>query len=327
MTGLMMAYRPEEGQSEAEQQAALEVMMEQATKTRVDYLAHKLLIRIEPMVNGVDMKEQIRQDLAQRLEAPGGGAILVTIGYAYQSEANKKLKTFLGLGGFAASVREKGHKVSQTWKLAKSYVALNSVATKLESDEKKRIEAGQTETEEEVARRAELEDHALQQGLAFLWKIGLFEIEDVTRKACYKILHDYAPDVTHDLRQKRAHALQKIGGWYQKWAKKYVKDAAGVLAELGAMDPSNLARSSESDTSSGEASSSSPGAVVRADSAPTPPPRPHETAAQTQPSPRGPAEKAPTPPPRPAETTAQPKATAKEEAEPTPIILGAPPAQ
>lgn len=347
-TGLVLKLLAQEkpaGRTDEEQQQIIEAAIAEATKQRVDMLAHKLLIRIEPLVNGVDIKEHIHADLVQRLEAPGAGAILVTIGYAYQSEANKKLKSFLGLGGFAASIREKGHKVSQTWKLAKSLVALNSAANKLESDEQAaareaRAQSGQGETEEEVIRRAQLEEQMLQQGISVLWKLGLIEIEDITRQACHKILHDHAHDVTHDLRQKRASALLKLGGWYQKLAKKYVKDAAGVLADLGAMDPNDLTRSSSSDTSSGaEASSSSSSALTRtspppaaaaAGKAPTPPPRADE--APAVPPRTNTAGDAPAVPPRPDErelptADASRSAPAAEEPEHKPIILGAPPAQ
>lgn len=347
----LLSQEKPEGRTDEEQQKIIEAAIEEANKERLDMLAHKLLIRIEPLIHGVEMKEAVEADLAQRLEAPGGGAILTTIGYAYQNEGNKKLKSFLGLGGFAASIREKGHKVSQTWKLAKSLVALNSAANKLETDEEAakreaRAQSGQTETEAEVARRAELEDQMLRQGISVIWKLGLIEIEDITRQACQKILHDRSHDVNHELRQKRASALQKLGGWYQKMSKKYVKDAAGVLADLGAMDPADLSRSSSSDASSGaDASSSSSSALVRTSPPPTaaaagkaPTPPPHAPVADDAPAlpPRtNAAQEAPTLPPRsnadaerelPTADSSR-SAPAKEEAEHKPIILGAPPAQ
>lgn len=344
--GLVMKLAAQEkpaDRTDEQQQAFIEAEVAEATKKRVDELAHKLLIRIEPIIHGVDIQEVVKEDVAKRLEAPGGGAILVTVGYAYQSESSKKLKSFLGLGGLAARIRENGHKVSQTYKLAKSLVALNSAASKLETDEEiaareARIAAGHHETEEEVARRAELEDRMARHGISVIWKLGLIEVEDITRQACHKILNDYSHDVSHDLRQKRASAIGKLGALYQKLAKKYVKDAAGVLADLGVLNP-DLSQSGSSDTSSSSGATSphrttSPGPTPASSTAGPLSPRATSHGAYTAP-PASDASAAPPLPPRDAQAPPQvPPRTAPADStigadadKPSePIVLGPPPA-
>lgn len=322
-TGLVMKLMSEEkpaDRTDEEHQAKIEEAVAEANRERIEMLAYKLLIRIEPAVTGVDkerVKQMVEDDVAQRVEAPGGGAILCAVGYAYQSEGSKKLKSFLGLGGFAASVREKGHKLSQGWKLAKSLVALNSAAQKLE-------EPKENESEDDVQRRADLEEKAMRHGVAVLWKLGLFEIEEVTRAACQKILQDYSKGVTHELRQQRASALTKLGGWYQKMAKQHSKDSGDVLADLSNSLDSNASKTSSSSDrssptpSSSTASSSTPtssaaGAVVKispsVQTSTAPAPTPSETSSKTESTPI---------------SLGDTSTPASEEPKTTPIILGAP---
>lgn len=299
---LSMVEKPE-GRTDEEHQQVIEAAVEEATKERVNALAHKLLIRIEPLVNGVVIDDAIRDDVAAKLEAPGGGALLSHIGYVYQSEANKKLKSFLGLGSVAANIREKAHKVGQIWKLAKSAVQMGSANSQLE-----KMEGDETKAEE----RAVLEEKLKRHGMSTLWKVGLLEIENITRQVCGIILYDQT--VTSEMRQQRASAILKIGTMYQKLSKHHVKNSTAIFSDLenSLTDPQSTSSSS----------SPSPAPVDSATPSPTPAPPTSTTAAGPTPSTQStdhpklnvkalPAPEAPELPPKPAQTE--------------PIILGAPP--
>lgn len=147
--GLLMTLSAEAatgGRTEEEQQQFIAAQMEEAMTNRIQTLAHKLLIRIEPVIQDVPGWHAVfKADVDQKLEGPGGASLLYAIGYIYISEANKKLKSFLGLGNFAASLREKGHKVGQLWRVVRSAVSASSTASKLEQigeDETRQEERG-----------------------------------------------------------------------------------------------------------------------------------------------------------------------------------------
>lgn len=303
---LSMVEKPE-GRTDEEHQQVIEAAVEEATKERVNTLAHKLLIRIEPLVNGVEMDEAIREDVASKLDAPGGGALLSHIGYVYQSEANKKLKSFLGLGSVAASIREKAHKFGQIWKLAKSAVQMGSANSQLE-----KMEGDETKAEE----RAVLEEKLKKHGMSTLWKVGLLEIENITRQVCGVILYDQT--VSSEMRQQRASAILKLGTMYQKLSKHHVKNSTAIFSDLenSLTDPQNTSSSSSPNHSPVNSATPSPNPQPAAASSTT------STAGSTPANPSTgptntnvkalPAPQAPELPPKPAHTE--------------PIILGAPPA-
>ena len=260
MMSLSMVDKPE-GRSDEDHQIIMEKAVEEATKERVDTLVHKLLIRIEPLVQGENIDEMLREDVALKLDAPGGGALLSHIGYVYQSEANKKLKSFLGLGSVAANIREKAHKFGQFWKLAKAAVQLDSTNSQLEA-----MQGDETRAEE----RAALEEKLKRHGMSAMWKMGLLEIESITRQVCQRILHDGT--VTSDLRQSRAAAISKLGTLYQKLSKRHVKNSAAILADLetSLSDPHASASSSPTATVNSKTDTSpTPNAPTAASAAPT----------------------------------------------------------
>jgi hypothetical protein len=236
-----------QGMSDDEHMKMIENAIEEATKERINYLTHKLLIRIEPLVQGEDISDAIRDDVLVKLEAPGGGTLLDIIGYIYQSEAKKKLKSFLGLGKLAASLREKGHNISQTWKMAKAAVSVSATSSRLE--DLQGVEGPEAEAE-----RAALEEKLTQVGMSAMWRLGEIEIENITRQVCSAVLYD--SNVTSETRQKRASAIEKIGHIYKKLAKKFVKSGSAVMAEFAA------ALDEDSGSGRPEASSSTTGTTT-----------------------------------------------------------------
>jgi hypothetical protein len=65
----------------------------------------------------------IVEGLQDKIDAPGGPALLDCVGYVYVSEAKKSMGRFLGVEGFVAGMEEKGHNVKQTVSVV-SYVFL-----------------------------------------------------------------------------------------------------------------------------------------------------------------------------------------------------------
>jgi DnaJ-class molecular chaperone len=95
----------------AEEDAKLKEELEKVQADRREKLVYKLLIKLEPFVQneteGFDAI--ISADVAEKIDAPGGPALLDHIAYIYIQEAKQHLKRFLGIESFFANLSEKGH--------------------------------------------------------------------------------------------------------------------------------------------------------------------------------------------------------------------------
>jgi len=143
------------------------------------------------------------QDINDKLEAPGGIAILNTIGYVFMSEGKKNLGRFLGFEGFMAGVQETSHDISTT-------VSLISSAVKLQQAHERSERYGVTNEHDEAA--------LMTHGLDTIWKMGKQEIEKNVRSACKLVLREKST------KKKRAQALLDLGTLYKKEATRAKKE-------------------------------------------------------------------------------------------------------
>jgi curved DNA-binding protein CbpA len=171
--------------------------LEKKNKERKDKLMEFLLKKLNPFIDGEDkvFKSQM-EDISEKLESPGGPALLSSIGYVYIQEARKNLGRYLGIQSWFAGLEEKGHELKQSFSLISSIVKLQVAHERLE-------QAGE--------QNQQLVNDIMSQGLSTIWKIGLLEIENTVREVCQGTLN-----VQDKLqKKKRAEALEELGKLYK----------------------------------------------------------------------------------------------------------------
>jgi len=165
---------------------------EKAHLARKDKLVQDLLQKLEPYITGKDRAfDSQKADILEKLEAPGGPALLYHVSYIYIQEAKKNLGRFLGVEGFIAGIEETGHGFKQSFSLISSVVKLQVAQEKLEQ-----------QGDQDEALTNEIMGH----GLSTIWKLGLMEIEKMVRDVCQTILK------IHDkkIKEKKSFCLKRI---------------------------------------------------------------------------------------------------------------------
>jgi len=179
-----------------EEEAKQKFEKEQSEKK--EKLVEELLKKLDAHITGKDklFKNQ-EADVLEKLDAPGGPALLNYVAYIYVQEAKKYLGRYLGIEGFFAEIEEKGHSFKQAFSLITSLVKLQAAQNKLE----------------QVGEKDEnLSNELMTQGLSMIWKFGLLEIEKTVRDVCEVILKIQ----DKKLKKQRAAALKDLGEFYKK---------------------------------------------------------------------------------------------------------------
>jgi len=162
-------------------------------------LIHKLLIKLEPHIHGGldNFKVVATFDIEQKLEAPGGPALLIYIGKIYIEKAKQYQGRYLGIEGFFSNIAEKGNFAGQV-------ISALSLVIKISKEHSKLEELGEAD-EEAQKRIASL-------GLNIIWTIGKIEIDRTVSSVCEAVLTD--TNVPPALRKARANALRALGEMY-----------------------------------------------------------------------------------------------------------------
>jgi len=170
---------------------------ELAFHKRKDALVAELLKKLEPHMLGNDpgFKNQLA-DIQEKLEAPGGPALLRYVSYIYIQEAKKNLGRFLGVEGFFAGLEETGHAFKQSFALISSVV---------------KFQVAQDRFEQEGQQNEQLANEMMSHGLSSIWMLGKMEIERMVREVCQAILK--IPDKR--LKKTRAASLKELGEMYR----------------------------------------------------------------------------------------------------------------
>lgn len=200
-----------------EQRAKLEEVERERRKRmeeRVEALVGKLIDRIRPFLdvkNPQDLNDpEIRtfmgkmQHEAEDLKLESFGIeLLHTIGMVYASKASTyfKSKKFFGIGGFWSKMKEKGSVAKDAWGVIGSALSVQTIMHDME-----RLQTKGEAAEEEL--RA-LEMDMTGKLLLASWRGTRFEVMQVLREVCDKVLRD--PTVTADVRARRATAMLVIG--------------------------------------------------------------------------------------------------------------------
>jgi len=190
----MMSMSEEDMMDKTEEE--IRNMIEIKEVVKISKIEANILAKISAYVAGNDkgFASQL-QDIADKLEAPGGIAILAAIGWVFVSEAKKNLGRFLGIEGKIAGIQETSHDISTTFSLVSS-------AVKLQAAHERSEKSGMATEQDEAA--------MMTHGLDTMWKIGKQEIEKTVRTACKMLLKD------KNTRKKRAQAIKDLGDLYKK---------------------------------------------------------------------------------------------------------------
>jgi len=195
--------------------------IEKSIKDRNQKLVENLLMRIDPYVNGQEkiFLDTILNEANDRIESPGGPALLHAVGYVYANAAAQHLGRFFGIEGLFAEIHEKGHFIKETFKVISSTLELKRMADKMEAMEDKG-----TETEAEIDVNAEQIAGMMQKGLNVIWRAGLLEIEGTVRRVCETVLDE--TKVPKPLLKKRGKALLEMGKLFKKISQDAAKEEA-----------------------------------------------------------------------------------------------------
>jgi len=176
-------------------------------------LFKKLVIKLEPHVTGAEagFMQLLKQEVEDKIEAPGGPALLEIIGEVYVRMAKQHMGRFLGIEGFFSGIAQKGHNVGLIWDAAKATINL--------ALEIKNMQEGNVHelSEQDQQKFANL-------GLNAFWLFGKIEIEKVVSQTCESVLTELG--VPEIILKKRAFALNLIGETYLAEVQKAQKSGA-----------------------------------------------------------------------------------------------------
>ena len=141
----------------------------------------------EGMVKDPRTRAALFDEAREMSEAPGGGELLMLLGYAYEQVANGYRKTFLGIPGWFSRRNEQLHLIS-------SVMSLMTTAASF----------AYTQKAEDMDEKA-----VLEKGLKAIWKIGKLEIDMTVRNVCRGVLED--KEINPAQKNDRIKALKILG--------------------------------------------------------------------------------------------------------------------
>lgn len=200
-------------------QEAMQARYQKESEIQENLLIRKLMIKLEPGVSNSPLfRKMIEADLSDKVEAPGGPALLVIIGDIYVEKGKQHMGRFLGMEGFFSGIAEKGHFVGQVFDTI-------SVTMKLMKEmEKAQVSGGEMD-----------EAHVAKMGLNVFWCFGKLEISRIVSTVCEAVLTE--PGLPESKLKKRAEALFVMGEMYMAAGRKAqstnpVKDSKELPAHL-----------------------------------------------------------------------------------------------
>jgi len=139
-----------------------------------------------------------------------GLEILHAIGATYAQKATTFLKSqkFFGVGGFFSKLKAKGDWAKDTWSTISTAIDAQVTMEEMARMEEK---GGQDWTDE---KKAEYEKRVTGKILAAAWRGSKYEIQDVLREVCDRVLNDKT--VKLEKRVERAQAMVLIGEIFAK---------------------------------------------------------------------------------------------------------------
>lgn len=201
-----------------EELLAYEMERKKQREDRVSTLAKNLINYISVWTEtdrGPDVTIAFREKTKLEIEnlkmESFGLEIMHAIGQTYHSKATsflKSHKSFLGIGGFWARVKDKGALAKETWGTISTAIDAQMTMEEMAKAEEK---GGEEWTDE---KRAEYEKRVTGKILAAAWRGSKYEIQGVLRDVCNKLLEDKSVKV--EKRIERAQALIIVGELFGK---------------------------------------------------------------------------------------------------------------
>jgi len=196
---------PPQMSDEAKQAKLKEI--EENQKRIVEHLAGFLTDKLKSWLLGhiQEFEDTANGEAVDMSDFPGGGALLVHIGYLYEQEGKQHIGRYFGLQSFFCEVREKAHLLKETFSLISSVVKVHAAEEKMQKE-------GQND---------ELAIKMTSEGLSAIWKLGKLEIENIVRRVCEAVLQD--PQVDKATCRRRAEGVERLGEIYTKVGLEAVK--------------------------------------------------------------------------------------------------------
>eukprot|EP00005_Dracoamoeba_jomungandri_P014256 CAMPEP_0174264620 /NCGR_PEP_ID=MMETSP0439-20130205/23145_1 /TAXON_ID=0 /ORGANISM="Stereomyxa ramosa, Strain Chinc5" /LENGTH=476 /DNA_ID=CAMNT_0015350593 /DNA_START=105 /DNA_END=1535 /DNA_ORIENTATION=+ len=185
----------------------------------IETLVTSLTIKLEPCIRGEveGFNAIIDEEIKEKLDAPGGAALLTHIGCVYIQEAKHNSGRFFGLESWVTGWQKRAGLVSETFGLFKEMSNMYSI---------------QKELEKEGAEAQVTEQKAMDSGLRLMWKLGKFAVTRIIRQVCAELFKN-CPNKTE--KNKTCEALRILG---EKYMKAGAADASvPTLETLGATFP------------------------------------------------------------------------------------------
>eukprot|EP01126_Amoeba_proteus_P055702 TRINITY_DN6933_c0_g1_i1.p1 TRINITY_DN6933_c0_g1~~TRINITY_DN6933_c0_g1_i1.p1 ORF type:complete len:328 (-),score=80.59 TRINITY_DN6933_c0_g1_i1:209-1192(-) len=222
-------------QSFIQQEESVPDDLEQKVFQQKYWLERILVIKLEPYATGAReaFRKMVIEEIKEKIEAPGGPALLEMLGIIYREKAKQNQGKWLGIEGFVSGLGEKTHRLGQYYDLAKAVFVMSSEISKVQ-------ERGDKMDEEKLAKL----------GLNLIWGFGKLEIDKLVSEVCELVLTE--PGLPTTYLEQRAEALRWIGEKYieASLAAKQTSQRDGF--EIPAHITETLMKSREENTESGQ---------------------------------------------------------------------------
>lgn len=174
--------------------------MQKLQETKLAELVAHLRARLKGYKEGsAGWKARVTEDVAEKLQAPGGASLLHAIGYVYKQEAKQfgssKAKAAL------ASTSAFFHNVKVA---AKTVSAVAQLEAANQRAEKEALRTGQTSADTMAT--------MMTSGMKTVFRMGLLEVEMTCRQVCAALMAEMAKEE----RVEAAAALEEVGAIFRK---------------------------------------------------------------------------------------------------------------
>jgi len=223
----MMEDGMTEQENTAESMRNKQKKIEEEKKEKRKVLVQNLLEKIDLYQKSKkDFEKAIKEDITNKVAAPGGASLLIHVGYVYTQVAKQYAGRFFGLEGWVAGVQNTGHMIGEGIAVINDLKKMSQIQKELERT------GGTAEGASGGVGgpSADVQQKAMNTGMSLMWRLGKFEIEKEVRTVCESIFRDIK--TKKDERKKAAEALRKLGEIYNAAGRKASSGGKGAPPTL-----------------------------------------------------------------------------------------------
>jgi len=184
----------------------------------------------------------VKEDIKNKVVAPGGATLLIHVGYVYIQEAKSHAGRFFGLEGWVAGVQNTGHLLGEGIAVISDLKKMSQIQKEMERSSAAAAAGGAGGGGGDVGGggpSADVQQKAMNTGMSLMWRLGKFEIEKEVRAVCETVFKEFK--TKKDEKKKAAEALRKLGEMYHAAGKKAAGGGKGAPPTLD--DLQNVATS------------------------------------------------------------------------------------